>query len=89
MLCCLATGGGLLMFCLARVVRTRWDDDQALAIASAFQFMALMTGTLALVLTWGALKVRRTPPPPIIVWGAIAIGILPFAIFAAGVLLGS
>jgi hypothetical protein len=43
-------------------------------------FTALTTGTLCLVLTPLVRRLRRTPPPPAVVWMALIVGVSPWAI---------
>jgi hypothetical protein len=50
------------------------------ALPGVMLFTALTTGTLCLVLTPLVRRLRRTPPPPAVVWMAAVVGVSPWAI---------
>lgn len=87
MLTCMSTAVALLVVVAARLllaaVPAEARDAHPLAtVGGVILMVAMTTGTLCLLLTPLAYRVRRSPPPQQITIAAVIIGVAPLVTFA-------
>lgn len=87
LLSALTTLLAMLVSLICRWIYSRNSESETYGGIGLFLFAATVTGIATLVLTFLVLRVRRTPPPRNVTRGAIVIGLLPFVLHFAYLML--